>query len=192
MSKRPSDDASTLVSVQGEPFRVLYDAETIRSRVREIGREIDRDYAGKNPILIGVLNGAFIFLADLIRTLEIACEVDFMKLSSYGASKVSSGDVKQLKAVDADIEGRHVVVVEDIVDTGHSMEYILGLLGGLGPASLRVATLLHKVEATERPVQLDYVGFCIPNRFVIGYGLDYAQKGRNLQAIYIRAEETEA
>ena len=177
--------AGRTVTCRGERFRVYLDAETIQQRTAEIGRQITADYAGRRPILIGVLNGAFMFLADLMRHVNLDCEVDFMKLSSYGAEKVSSGEITELKKIDADLEGRHVVVVEDIVDTGLSMEYILRGMKSHGPASVRVATLLHKAEATEVDVPLDYVGFAIPNLFVIGYGLDYGQLARNLPDLYI-------
>nr|BCX01741.1 MAG: hypoxanthine phosphoribosyltransferase [Bacteroidota bacterium] len=169
----------------GEPFRLYLSEEQIQQRVRELAREISRDYADKVPILIGVLNGSFIFIADLMRALEIDCEVDFLKLSSYGDAKVSSGQAKIRKDIDAQLAGRHVLVVEDIVDTGLSVRYLCDLLQAHRPASLRVVTLLHKAEATRYPVQLDYVGFVIPNLFVIGYGLDYGQKGRNLRHLYV-------
>lgn len=176
------------VTCRGERFELYIDRLAIQKRVEEIGRSISRDYDGKVPILIGVLNGAFMFLADLMRTITIECEVDFWKLSSYGARKVSSGQVTELKKVDADLEGRHVIVVEDIVDTGLSIEYVTNRIRTYGPASLGVVTLLQKIEATESDVAIDYVGFRIPNRFVIGYGLDYGQLARNLPEIYIRAE----
>lgn len=177
------------VLCRGERFRVFLDRETIQRRVADIGRQISADYDGAVPILIGVLNGSFMFLADLMREITIECEVDFWKLSSYGAKKVSSGQVRELKKVDADLHGRHVIIVEDIVDTGLSMDYILERIRAYDPASMRVATLLHKAEATEVNVQLDYVGFRIPNRFVIGYGLDYGQLGRNLAEIYVLDEQ---
>lgn len=177
--------SSESVVINGEPFRVFLTRETIAERVAEIAAEIDRDLQGQVPILIGVLNGAFIFLADLMRALSIACEVDFMKLSSYGADKISSGRVRELKSLDADIEGRHVILVEDIVDTGLSMQYIQEHMQELKPASLRTAVLLHKPDATRIPLELDYVGFAIENRFVVGYGLDYAQVGRQLADIYM-------
>ena len=151
----------------------------------ELGAAIRRDYEGKVPILIGVLNGSFMFIADLMRAVKIECEIDFWKLSSYGAAKVSSGQVHELKKIDADLKGRHIIIVEDIVDTGLSMQYILDRMQAHQPASVRVATLLHKHEATQVDVPLDYVGFRIPNLFVIGYGLDYGQVGRNLSEIYI-------
>jgi hypoxanthine phosphoribosyltransferase len=124
-----------------------------------------------------------------LRSIEIECEVDFWKLSSYGAKKVSSGQVRELKRLDADLHGRHVIIVEDIVDTGLSMAYIVERIREYDPASMRIATLLHKEEATEVDVELDYVGFRIPNRFVIGYGLDYGQLARNLPEIYILEDE---
>lgn len=174
------------VICRGERFRVYLDRETIQKRVAEIGRQISAEYEGEVPILIGVLNGSFMFLADLMREISIDCEVDFWKLSSYGVAKVSSGQVRELKKVDADLHGRHVIIVEDIVDTGLSMDYILKRIRDeYEPSSMRVVTLLHKEEATEVEVTLDYVGFRIPNRFVIGYGLDYGQLARNLPEIYI-------
>ncbi len=178
-----------VVECRGERFRLFLDATTLQQRVAELGRQISRDYEGRQPILIGVLNGAFMFLADLMRYITIDCEVDFLKLSSYGAAKVSSGQVYELKKIDADIRGRHVLIVEDIVDTGLSMQFILERLKAHGPASVATVTLLHKAEATQVDVPLDYVGFQIPNKFVIGYGLDYGQLARNLSAIYILEEE---
>jgi len=181
-------DEQTVI-IRGERFRKYLTAETIRSRTEEMGARISEEYAGKKPILIGVLNGAFMFLADLMRAIDIDCEVDFLKLSSYGAAKISSGEVKELKRIDADIEDRHVIVVEDIVDTGLSMDYLMSQLQTKNPASLKSATLLHKFEATTVDVQLDYIGFRIRNLFVVGYGLDYGQVGRNLPEIYILEDQ---
>ncbi len=178
------------VECRGERFRLYLDRETIRKRVASIGQQISTDYEDVVPILIGVLNGSFMFLADLMREIDIECEVDFWKLSSYGAKKVSSGEVRELKKLDADLEGRHVVVVEDIVDTGTSMAYVMDRIRAYDPASMRIATLLHKEEASEADVELHYVGFNIPNRFVIGYGLDYGQLARNLPDIYILDDES--
>jgi len=174
-----------VIECRGERFRLFLDETTIQRRVAELGWQISQDYAGKQPILIGVLNGAFMFLADLMRAITIDCEVDFLKLSSYGAEKVSSGQVYELKKIDADLRGRHVLIVEDIVDTGLSMEFMFKRLGAYKPASLEAVALLHKVEATQVEVPLKYVGFRIPNQFVIGYGLDYGQLARNLSSIYI-------
>ena len=179
----PADDGSILC--RGERFVPYLTGSVIRARIAELGAEISAEYAGKTPILIGVLNGAFVFISDLMRALTIDCEVDFFKLSSYGAAKVSSGNVRELKRVDAQLEGRHVLVVEDIVDTGQSMRYMLDAIGELNPASLRVVTLLDKPEARQVDVPLDYVGFRIPNLFVLGYGLDYGQLARNLPDLYI-------
>ena len=173
------------VQCNGETFSVYLTQEEIQDRVSELGKELSEKYAGRDPIFIGVLNGAYIFLSDLMRTVEIPCEVDFLKLSSYGDEKVSSGEVTDLKDIDADIEGRNVILVEDIVDTGLSMNYLVDKLQKKNPASIATVTLLHKTEATHHNVQLDYVGFDIPTLFVLGYGLDYAQEGRNLAQIYI-------
>jgi len=180
------DDAT--VTYRGDRFRRYLREEVIKDRVAEMGRIIDEHYAGRTPVLVSVLNGAFMFTADLMRVMSIDCEVDFIKLSSYGAAKVSSGEVRELKSVDAELEGRDVLVVEDIVDTGLTMEFIKDRLREYAPASLRVATLLHKPEATEPDLTLDYVGFRIPDLFVIGYGLDYGQLARNLSDLYILDE----
>lgn len=169
----------------GERFKLFITREQIEQRLMELGEQIDRDFADKKPIFIGILNGSFIFLADLMRHVTIPCEVDFFKLSSYGDEKVSSGKVTKLKELDAEIVGRHVIIVEDIVDTGLSMNYIMKLVKNQNPASVTVATLLHKPGATRYDVQIDYIGFEIPTLFVLGYGLDYAQEGRNLAQIYV-------
>ncbi len=173
------------VICNGETFSVYITRKELNRRVAELGEELCRDYQGKRPIFIGVLNGAYIFLSDLMRYVQIPCEVDFLKLSSYGDEKVSAGQVTDLKDIDASIEGRHIILVEDIVDTGLSIKYILNKLSEKNPASIATVALLHKTEATLHDVSLDYVGFEIPNLFVLGYGLDYAQEGRNLAQIYI-------
>jgi hypoxanthine phosphoribosyltransferase len=173
------------VECNGETFNIYLTKEELETRVAELGTELSEKYEGKNPIFIGVLNGAYIFLSDLMRQVDISCEVDFLKLSSYGDEKVSSGEVTDLKDIDADIKGRNVILVEDIVDTGLSMKYLMDKLQKKNPASIASVTLLHKTEATHHDVQLDYVGFKIPTLFVLGYGLDYAQEGRNLAQIYI-------
>lgn len=173
------------VECNGETFNVYLTQQELEKRVSELGEALSEQYEGKNPIFIGVLNGAYIFLSDLMRHVEISCEVDFLKLSSYGDEKVSSGEVTDLKDIDANIKGRNVILVEDIVDTGLSMKYIVRKLEKKNPASIATVTLLHKAEATHYEVPLDYVGFKIPTHFVLGYGLDYAQMGRNLAQIYI-------
>jgi len=181
-------DESTVL-IRGDRFKRFIRADRIQKRVRELGAEISSAYDGHRPIMIGVLNGAYVFLADLMREISIDCEMDFLKLSSYGAEKVSSGKVRELKKIDADIAGRHVIVVEDIVDTGLSIRFILDRLAEYNPASMKVATFLHKPDATREEVQLDYVGFEIPDLFVVGYGLDYGQVGRNLPDVYAIEEE---
>jgi len=173
------------VVCNGEAFRLYISKEQIDTRVAELGGIINREYADNKPILIGILNGSFIFLADLMRHISIPCEVDFYKLSSYGDEKVSSGLVTERKMLDASIEGRHVIIVEDIIDTGLSMDYLLKKIKDQKPASVKVITLLHKPDATRYDVQIDHVGFEIPTLFVLGYGLDYAQEGRNLAQIYV-------
>jgi len=175
------------VHVNGQEFRVYLTHEEIQQRIRQIGNELSKHFHDKKPIFIGILNGSYIFLADLMRYVSIPCEVDFLKLSSYGDEKVSSGEVHELKDIDAEVKGRHVILVEDIIDTGLSMNYLINKLRQLDPASLTVVTLLHKAEATVHDVQIDHVAFRVPNLFVIGYGLDYAQEGRNLAQIYIPA-----
>ena len=184
-------DAPQTVTCRGEQFRLYLDPETIAARIAELGAEIDEQYANTDtpPIFIGVLNGAYIFTADLMRAVTVDCEVDFYKLSSYGAAKVSSGTVTEKKGIDADLKGRHVIVVEDIVDTGLSMRYVLDQIGALNPASLRSAALLRKPDALQVDAPVDYLGFDIENLFVIGYGLDYGQLARNLRAIYILDED---
>ncbi len=173
------------VYIDNETFVVAITETDIQARIRELGRQIEQDYQGKTPILVGLLNGAFIFMADLCRAITaIDIEIDFYKLSSYGNAKISSGKVKILKPLDADISGRDVIVVDDIVDSGLSMNYIRQTLLQKEPASLKFCTLLFKEEVSELNFQIDYIGFKIPKHFVIGYGLDYKQKKRNLKSVY--------
>jgi len=188
LTEVPAQPTDQTVTCRGDRFRLYLDSDRIRQRIAEIGRQISDEYEGKTPILISVLNGAFMFTADLMRTIDIDCEVDFIKLSSYGDEKVSSGQVRELKSVDANLDGRDVIVVEDIVDTGLSMQFMMNRLDDYNPKSVRVATLLHKPASTEPDLRLDYVGFEIPDLFVIGYGLDYGQIARNLPDIYILDE----
>ena len=159
---------------------VLIDEETLSTRVAELGEEISRDYAGRDLLLIGVLKGAVFFMADLMRHLNVPCEVDFMAISSYGDSTDSSGIVRILKDLDINIEGRDVLVVEDIIDSGLTLSYLIRNLESREPASLEICALLTKPDRREIDVPVRYVGFEIPNRFVIGYGLDFAERYRNL------------
>lgn len=171
-----------------EKFVQYLTHDEIQARVAELGRQLSEDYKTKLPIFIGVLNGSFMFLADLLKNVTINCEMDFFKLSSYGDEKISAGRVKLLKELNADISDRHLIIVEDIVDTGLSIKYIEDLIEGYKPASVKVVSLLMKPESLKYDVKIDYIGFKIPNKFVIGYGLDYAQKYRNLSSIYVLSE----
>jgi hypoxanthine phosphoribosyltransferase len=159
---------------------VLIDEERLRSRVAELGEEVSAEYAGRDLLLIGVLKGAVFFMADLMRHLTVTCEVDFMAISSYGAATDSSGVVRILKDLDINIVGRDVLVVEDIIDSGLTLSYLMRNLEAREPASLEICALLTKPERREIDVPVRYVGFEIPNRFVIGYGLDFAERYRNL------------
>ena len=159
---------------------ILIDQEALQRRIAELGEEISADYAGRDLLLVGVLKGAVFFMADLMRGLSIPCEIDFMAISSYGDSTDSSGVVRILKDLDINIEGRHVLVVEDIIDSGLTLSYLVRNLESRAPASLEVCALLTKPERREIDVDVRYVGFEIPNRFVIGYGLDFAERYRNL------------
>ena len=172
------------IIINRDRFELFIPEEKIHARTKELAEQISTDYRGKVPILIGILNGSFIFFSDLIREITIDCEVDFLKLSSYGDAKISSGNVRMLKELNCEVTDHHILVVEDIVDSGLSIDFIKGLILQQNPKSFRIATLLYKKEAAKMNVPLDYVGFEIPNRFVIGYGLDYAQKMRNLRSIY--------
>ena len=168
---------------------ILIDEDRLKSRVLELGEEISADYAGRDLLLIGVLKGAVFFMADLMRTLTIPCEIDFMAISSYGAQTDSSGVVRILKDLDINIEGRDVLVVEDIIDSGLTLSYLMRNLESREPASLEVCALLTKPERREIDVPVRYIGFEIPNRFVIGYGLDFAERYRNLP--YVGVLDTE-
>lgn len=172
------------ITVNGEPFDIFLTEEQIATRVRQMADVLNAEYTGKSPVFVGVLNGSFIFFADLIRHVTIDCEVDFIKLSSYGAEKISSGQVSILKDLNCEVNGRHIVVVEDIVDSGLSIDFLRKLILRENPASLSFVTLLMKKEVAKIDFPVDHVGFDIPAEFVIGYGLDYGQKLRNLKAIY--------
>jgi hypoxanthine phosphoribosyltransferase len=168
---------------------VLYSKEQIAERVREIGQQISEDYAGESIVLIGVLKGAAIFLADLARAITVDNTFDFVAVSSYGRARVSSGAVKLIKDIDNPIEGKHVIIVEDILDTGLTLSYLRGLMLQHKPASLKIATCLDKPSRRLVPIEADYVAFSIPNRFVIGYGMDYAEVYRNIADIRLFPEE---
>jgi hypoxanthine phosphoribosyltransferase len=163
----------------------LFTAEQIQTRVAEMGAEIARDHADATPLLIGVLKGACIFLSDLVRSTDIRLGVEFMAISSYGEGTRSSGEVRIVKDLDVPVEGRDILIVEDIVDTGLTLSYLIASLHGRGARSVKLAALLDKWERREREVKIDYCGFRIPDAFVVGYGLDFAERYRNLPYIAV-------
>jgi len=169
--------------------RVLFTQERLKSRVAEIAREIERDYEGREIMLISVLRGSFIFMADLCREIQLPCTLDFMSVSSYGTGTSSSGQVQITKDLSEDITGRHILVVEDILDSGNTLSYLLKILEHRHPASVRLCALLDKPERRGKPGELHYPGFTVPDDFVVGYGLDYAEKYRNLPYIGVLKPE---
>ena len=168
---------------------VLITAEQLAQRVAELGEQITADYAGRRLLLVCVLKGAVLFLVDLARQIQLPLEIDFMAISSYGASTQSSGIVRILKDLEDSVEGQHILVVEDIVDSGLTLDYLLRSLAARGPASIKVCGLLLKERPRELPVTIDYVGFTIPDKFVVGYGLDFAERYRNLPYIGVLRPE---
>ena len=168
---------------------VLFSEEQLKARVAEIARQIEADYAGKEIMLISVLRGSFIFMADLCRAIQLPCTLDFMSVSSYGKGTTSSGQFQITKDLSEDITGRHVIVVEDILDSGNTLSYLLKILENRHPASIRLCTLLDKPERRVKPVEVHYTGFSIPDAFVVGYGLDYAERYRNLPYIGVLKPE---
>ena len=169
--------------------RVLFSEEELRRRVAEIAAEIDRDYAGKEPLLVSVLRGSFIFMADLLRSVELHCTMDFMAVSSYGDGTTTTGAVKINKDLSRDIAGRHVIIVEDILDSGVTLSYLTKYLEVRRPASITLVTLLDKPSRRRADVHADYAGFEVEDAFVVGYGLDYANNYRNLPYIGILKDE---
>lgn len=160
--------------------KILYTEEQINDLIKSLGAKISEDYAGKNPIIISVLKGSFIFMADLVRNIDIPCEVDFMAVSSYGAGTTSSGEVRIINDLSKGVEGRDVIIVEDILDSGVTLNYLIGVLETRGANSLEICTFLSKPDRRKVDVNVKYEGYTIPDEFVVGYGLDYAEKYRNL------------
>src|SRR5687767_6963313 len=175
----------TQTELEAAVGEVLIDEEALAGRITELADEVSTDYAQRDLLLIGVLKGAVFFMADLMRSIDVHCEVDFMAISSYGASTDSSGVVRILKDLDTAIEGRDVLVVEDIIDSGLTLSYLMRNLRARNPASLEVCALLTKPERREIDVPVKYIGFEIPNRFVVGYGLDFAERYRNLPYVAV-------
>jgi hypoxanthine phosphoribosyltransferase len=184
-----STPAPTAFFPSPETMEVLFTKEQIAERTRQIGAQISADYEGQSIVLIGVLKGAAIFLADLARAIQVDNTFDFVAVSSYGRARVSSGAVKLIKDIDNPIEGKHVIIVEDILDTGLTLNYLRGLMLQHKPASLKIATCLDKPERRLVPIEADYVAFKIPNRFVIGYGMDYAERYRGVDDIRLFPED---
>ncbi len=171
------------IKVRDKSFEIYLSEEEIQKRIAEMAAEINRDYDGKMPLFIAILNGSFMFATDLFKHLTIEAEICFIKLVSYKGMK-STGHITTAIGLDQDLYGRDVIIIEDIVDTGKTLGYFLPKLEHQQPASLKIAALLHKPEATVHPIKIDYTGFSIPNKFVVGYGLDYDGCGRNLKEIY--------
>jgi hypoxanthine phosphoribosyltransferase len=176
------------LQIEDKTFETFIDRSTLESRIAALGKEISTDYDAKLPLLIGVLNGSFMFVAELFKSLSIPCEVTFVRLSSYQKTQ-TSGQVREVLGLNQSIKNRHIIIVEDIVDTGLTMSELLYKLSVEKPASIQVATMLFKPEALKMPLDIKYVGFEIENRFVVGYGLDYDEQGRNLDAIYALKED---
>jgi len=182
---------ATTIQILDKQFSHFITEDQIEEAVKELAFRINQDYAGKDLVIVPVLNGAFMFAADLIKRLNFACEITFIKIASYqGVS--STGEVEEVLGLEKDIMGRHVLIVEDIVDTGVTMHEVTKSLKELDPASLEIATFLQKPDALSRNLKLKYVGMKIPNKFVVGYGLDYDGYGRNLREIYVLTEQAEA
>jgi len=177
------DGGRRSMSIHDDVEEILLDSSAVASRVAELGAQLTADYAGRTPVLVSVLKGAMVFLADLMRAMDLPTSIDFMEVSSYGAATESSGQVRILKDLGKPIEGRDVIVVEDIIDTGLTLNYLLGYLADRQPASIKICCLLDKPARRLAEIDIDYIGFTIPDRFVIGYGLDYDERYRNLPYI---------
>ena len=176
------------ITIKDKTFKVSMSEAQIKARVQELAQEISRDMEGKNPLLLGVLNGAFIFAADLMREMTIPCEISFVKLASYQGT-TSTGTIHEVLGINEDLSGRHVIIVEDIVESGLTIKRMVEQLGTRGPASVSICTLFFKPERLKEDLHLDYVAFRIPNDFILGYGLDYDQQGRGLKDLYTLVEE---
>ena len=168
------------MSMHDDIKTVLVSEEQLKAKVAELGAQISRDYAGKNLVLVSILKGSVVFMADLMRAVSIPCNIDFMVVSSYGSGTKTSGVVKIVKDLDQDLSGKDLLIVEDILDSGMTLSYLKGLLQGRNPASIRIATLLDKPSRRKVDLKADYVGFEVPDEFVVGYGLDYDEQYRNL------------
>ena len=169
--------------------RLYASEEEIQAMIKKLGDQITRDYEGKEVLFVGVLKGCFMFMADLVRACDVTCKVDFMVVSSYGEGTVSTGAVQIVKDLSENIEGKHVIIVEDILDSGNTLSYLVRYMSERKPASIRIVTLMDKPERRTAPVKADYIGFTVPDAFIVGYGLDYQQRYRNLPYIGILKPE---
>ena len=176
------------IQIKDKRFRVSIPEAEIKSRVKAVAQQISKDMAGKNPLFLGVLNGSFIFAADLMREMTIPCEITFVKLASYQGT-ISTGKIKEVLGINEDLTGRHVIIVEDIVDTGQTMKQMMESLGTRNLASVHICTLFVKPDKLKEPLDIEYAAFSIPNDFILGYGLDYDQEGRWLREIYTLCED---
>jgi len=177
----------SIVKVKDKTFKTFIPEEEIQQRIKDVAEKINKDMAGKTPLFLAVLNGSFVFSADLMRYITIPCEISFVKLASYQGT-VSTGEIKEVIGINEDLEGRTVIILEDIVDTGFTMKRMLETLGTRGPESLHICTLLLKPGKLQVPLNIEYAAIEIPNDFIVGYGLDYDQQGRNLRDIYTLVE----
>ena len=180
------------MSMHPDVREILFTQEQLRERIAHLGSQISRDYAGKQVLCVGVLKGCFIFMADLIRSVDADCRMDFMAVSSYGSATVSSGAVKITKDLSVSVEGKHVLIIEDILDSGVTLSYLRGFLEQRRPASIRICTLFDKPARRKADIQADYVGFICPDAFIVGYGLDYDERYRNLPYIGVLKPEVYA
>ena len=171
------------VRVLDKEFEVSIPSSMIQARIEELAKELNKDMKGTRPVFLGILNGSFMFASDLFKKINFEAQISFLKLASYQGTS-TTGTVKQLIGLNQDIQGQHVIILEDIVDTGITLETIIRQLSGYQPASIKIMTLLYKPEACKQDIKLDYIGFSVPNDFIIGYGLDYNGFGRNLEDIY--------
>ena len=178
----------SIVKIKDKTFKTSIPESEIKQRVKELAQRISHDLEGKNPLLLGVLNGSFIFAADLMREMTIPCEISFVKLASY-QGVLSTGKVKEIIGINENLSGRDIVIVEDIVDTGRTMKQMVDSLATRNPSSVSICTLFVKPDKLEEPLDIEYAAFSIPNDFILGYGLDYDQQGRGLKEIYTLVEE---
>ncbi len=177
------------MSLNDDILKVLYSEEELKAKCAEMGAQITRDYAGKNLLLVTVLKGAVVYFTDLMRAIDLPCTIDFMIVSSYGSGVKTSGVVKIVKDLDTDLTGKDLLIVEDILDTGLTLSYLKGMLAARNPASIRIATLLDKPDRRKADIKADYIGYRVPDEFVVGYGLDYDEKYRNLPYVGVLKPE---